>query len=87
MDHHMQKDEMIITDRRAEWRLRYNQHRRENMSAGLTFPHAAEKADRINALGGCKAEVIRILPEDIDPITDGDSGWDVEVTVLETSHE
>lgn len=53
------------------------------MSVGLTFPAANAEADKINKQGGSKAEVVRILPEDIDPITDGDSGWDVEVTILE----
>jgi hypothetical protein len=28
------------------------------------------------------AEVVRILPEHIDPIKSGDNGWDVKVTHL-----
>jgi hypothetical protein len=30
-----------------------------------------------------KAEVVRILPEHIDPIKAGDNGWDVEYIVLD----
>jgi hypothetical protein len=48
----------------------------------MNFPEANEEADRLNRFSSLKAEVVRILPEDIDPITDGDNGWDVEVTVL-----
>lgn len=55
------------------------------MTVGQTFPHANEEADRINKQGGVKAEVVRILPEDIDPIKDGDTGWCVEVTVLDNN--
>ena len=42
---------------------------------------AKEEASRINALGGVSAEPVRILPETVDPVREGDNGWDVEVTV------
>jgi len=29
------------------------------------------------------ARLVRILPLDLDPIQEGDTGWDVEITVLE----
>lgn len=53
------------------------------MSVGQTFAHANEEADKINKQGGVRAEVVRILPESIDPIKDGDTGWCVEVTVVD----
>ena len=43
---------------------------------------ALEEANRINNLDGVEAEIVRILPEGVDPIKEGDNGWDVEVTVL-----
>ena len=37
---------------------------------------------RLKALSDIDAKLVRILSEDIDPPKEGDSGWDVEVTVL-----
>ena len=56
----------------------------------MTHTEAMELSDRINRnntgtsnnLDPCKAEVVRILPDHVDPPKDGDNGWDVEVTVL-----
>lgn len=56
----------------------------------MNFSEANELADRINAnnmgttgtLPEAQATVVRILSEDVDPIKDGDNGWDVEVEVL-----
>ena len=48
----------------------------------MTREEALEEANRINNLDGVKAEIVRILPASVDPIKEGDSGWDVEVTVL-----
>ena len=28
----------------------------------------------------CYAEIVRILPANIDPVKPGDSGWDVQIT-------
>ena len=47
-------------------------------------------ANKINAnpngtdgnLDAVIAQVVRILPGHVDPVIDGDNGWDVEVTVL-----
>jgi len=56
----------------------------------MTHTEAKELASKINAnntgsdnnLDPCKAEVVRILSQIIDPPKDGDNGWDVEVTML-----
>ena len=50
----------------------------------MNFAEANEEADRYNTKypESFKAEVVRILPENVDPITDGDNGWDVEITIL-----
>ena len=47
----------------------------------MTLAEATEYADRMNELSGTSAEIVRILLPHIDPIVDGDSGWDVEITV------
>lgn len=47
----------------------------------MTFPEANEQADRLNKYPEFTATVVRILPEDVDPIQDGDNGWDVEVQI------
>ena len=44
---------------------------------------AADLAGRLQALSGTDAQVVRILPEDIDPPKLSDNGWDVEVTVTD----
>ena len=44
---------------------------------------AKADAAMINATGVATAELVRILPERIDPIQPDDNGWDVEVTVLD----
>lgn len=31
------------------------------------------------------AQVVRILPTDVDPVIEGDNGWDVEVNVVRDS--
>lgn len=46
----------------------------------MKFPEANEYADKVNKSVNLKAEVVRILPEDVDPIEDGDDGWDVEIS-------
>ena len=44
---------------------------------------AIEHARKNNASNnGTIAQVVRILPGHVDPVIDGDNGWDVEVTVL-----
>lgn len=48
----------------------------------MTHDEAVDYAERVRAHDTIeKAEIIRILPEDEDPIIDGDGGWDVLVTV------
>jgi len=47
----------------------------------MTLAEATEYADRMNAKCSSKAEVVRILLPHLDPIVDGDNGWDVEITV------
>lgn len=42
---------------------------------------ADELATQINQNTESSAEVVRILPEHIDPIKPNDNGWDVVVTV------
>lgn len=49
---------------------------------GMNFAKANEEADRLNKYINLKATVVRILSEEVDPIQDGDNGWDVEVEVL-----
>ena len=46
----------------------------------MKFPEACEYMDKVNKSVNLKAEVIRILPEDVDSIEDGDDGWDVEIS-------
>jgi hypothetical protein len=45
----------------------------------MKFTKAEKLARRLNAIPGIAAEVIRILPRDIDPPKENDSGWDVKV--------
>ena len=47
----------------------------------MNFPEANEQADRLNKHDELTATVVRILPEDVDSIQDGDNGWDVEVQI------
>ena len=35
---------------------------------------------RFAADPSCYAELVRILPESVDPVKTGDNGWDVKVT-------
>lgn len=51
----------------------------------MTHDEATRHADRLNQSGGVAAKVVRILADNIDPPTDGDNGWDVEVTNLEVT--
>jgi hypothetical protein len=54
---------------------------------------AKKLADKINAnpngtdnrLESVIARVVRILPTDVDPVIEGDDGWDVEVKVIRDS--
>ncbi len=56
----------------------------------MTHKEAQDMADRMNAnstgtngkLEPVSAAVVRILPNHVDPVVEGDNGWDVEVTVL-----
>ena len=49
----------------------------------MTKFEAEDLAARIQSSGEfLKTEVVRILPEHIDPIQPNDNGWDVETTVL-----
>jgi len=54
---------------------------KEAKSTGMTFPKANEYADKVNQSMNLKATVVRILSEEVDPIQDGDNGWDVEIEV------
>lgn len=59
----------------------------------MTLQEAQSYADRINRGDTVTtlikhhpdmvAKVVRILPPHIDPIQEGDNGWDVETTILE----
>ena len=49
----------------------------------MTYQDAKDAADRLNRDPKVTAKVVRILPPDLDPIQEGDTGWDVEITVLE----
>lgn len=54
---------------------------------------AVTLADKINAnpngtdnnLESVIAQVVRILPTDVDPVIEGDDGWDVHVEVMRDS--
>ncbi|MDB4351972.1 hypothetical protein OAA60_00900 [Porticoccaceae bacterium] len=43
---------------------------------------AREYADKMNKHDDMYAQVVRILPEHVDPIKGGDDGWDVKITHL-----
>ena len=44
---------------------------------------AVTHAQKNNASNnGTIAQVVRILPSNVDPVIEGDNGWDVEITVL-----
>lgn len=45
-------------------------------------PEADKYAATFNAKSTTYAEVMRILPIDIDPPKQGDNGWDIKVTYL-----
>ena len=47
----------------------------------MTRSEAQSEAERLNKLDNCRAQIVRILPQDIDPIQPGDNGWDVEVEI------
>ena len=47
----------------------------------MTLEDAERYASKTNNMKDLTARVVRILPATIDPIQDGDSGWDVEITV------
>ena len=48
----------------------------------MTFDEAQRKADRLNKYPDVRATPVRILPESLDPVKPGDTGWDVLVRVL-----
>lgn len=48
----------------------------------MTNDEALAKAEKINKHLNLSAKVVRILSSELDPIKLGDSGWDVEVSVL-----
>lgn len=48
----------------------------------MTLEEATIEAECLRRLGVIEsAKIERILPEAIDPIKDGDDGWDIQVTV------
>ena len=50
----------------------------------MTLEEATIEAECLRRLGVIdSAKIERILPEAIDPIKDGDNGWDIQVTVKE----
>jgi hypothetical protein len=49
----------------------------------MTKEEATIEAEKINKMTGTKASVVRILNAIVDPIVEGDNGWDVEVTVTD----
>jgi hypothetical protein len=54
----------------------------------MRLPEAQNLADRITRNSPeCKARVVRVLPEELDPPTDNDNGWDVEIEVSERQLE
>ena len=48
----------------------------------MTYKEAKAEAERYNTYTNYTAKVVRILPRHLDPVREGDNGWDVEVTVL-----
>jgi hypothetical protein len=53
----------------------------------MTKNEAMEMAKRLNTPDAKTiSQVVRILPEEIDPVVDGDNGWDVETTILRDDH-
>ena len=50
---------------------------------GLTREEAQESVARLNRNKTLHAQVVRILPEDVDPIVEGDRGFDVLINVIE----
>ena len=53
----------------------------------MTKNEAMEMAKRLNTPDATTiSQVVRILPEEIDPVVDGDNGWDVETTILRDDH-
>ena len=49
----------------------------------MTYKDAIEEAIRYNKNRHMSAVVVRILPRQVDPVIDGDNGWDVEITCSE----
>ena len=47
----------------------------------MKLQEAREFQATLQLTSDIKAEVVRILPESVDPIKEGDNGWDVELTV------
>ena len=44
---------------------------------------ATAMVDRLNTPDATTiSQVVRILPNHVDPVVEGDNGWDVETTVL-----
>jgi hypothetical protein len=48
----------------------------------MTHAEALEKARKLNDHDDLWAKVVRILPEEVDPQSLLDNGWDVEVEVI-----
>ena len=46
----------------------------------MTRSEANEYAKSLDKHDTMSAQVVRILPESIDPIVSGDNGWDVQIT-------
>lgn len=55
----------------------------------MTKSEAESYVALMNRNPACYAQVIRILPESVDPIRPGDNGWDVKITYHydSTEHE
>ena len=46
----------------------------------MTHSEAQEYVVRLSHDPACHAQVVRMLPADIDPPKPGDNGWDVKIT-------
>ena len=46
----------------------------------MTYKEAQEYVVRLSHDSACYAQVVRILPETIDPPKPDDNGWDVKIT-------
>jgi hypothetical protein len=48
----------------------------------MKYAEAKQHAESLNKHDTMYAEVVRILPESIDPPKQDDNGWDVKITYL-----